>query len=151
MFGVTSPYLIKIFGGASVILTLACGLLFWLYTDGLEKNAALSAQNSGFKAQIEELKQNQQTAYEVSDAYQKKLSDLNKRHDDLKRMYGHTCIPVRDDPASGGHHAAPADQLSGSDGLSTTALLDFARDADQVREQLIGCQNFIAKISRKGH
>lgn len=92
-------------------------------------------------------KEAQAITREVSDEYQSQISALNRRVADLKRVRTQ-CVPFYSDP-TGGHHGSTDGEFRGPDGgITAGTLLDFARDAEQTRLQLIGCQDWIKKVEK---
>lgn len=82
----------------------------------------------------------------VSNEYQKHLGDLNKRYNALRVQHSR-CVAVSTSGAPYGHNATPTGGLSKQNGVTSESLLEFARDCEQVRGQLIGCQSFLKKIN----
>lgn len=82
---------------------------------------------------------------EVSNDYQKNLSDLNNRMLDYDGV--RECVPVSD--TAGGRDDSPQGQgHAGADGVNPTTLYRFARDAEQYRIQLTACQDFVRRASK---
>jgi hypothetical protein len=93
----------------------------------------------------EQFRKQQAITYEVSDEYQKKLSALNKRVSDLKRMYNGACVPVTSNASGRRDAGASAGKLLGAHGISDQWLIEFSAEAEKVRQQLIACQTFIRR------
>ena len=83
---------------------------------------------------------------EVSNEYQKSLNSLNSRYKSLRMQYG-KCVAISNSNAPTGHNASTSGQLPIPYGIDPQTLLDYARDAEQVRIQLIGAQRFIELIA----
>lgn len=82
---------------------------------------------------------------EVSNAYQSKISSLNSQLTRLRNVQPARCVPVTQ--PSGGYHATPQSgkPTRPNGGVDSSALYDFAGEAERYRLQLIGCQDFILK------
>lgn len=136
---------IQIAGGAIVAFVISYCLhtvdLWWIEAGHAKE---LSDQKTTLIAECETDKT---ITKEASNDYQKKLSDTQRQLDDLKRVRPARCVPVSTPrPAAGCDGAAGNEKPSGTDGgISSTALLDFAGEAEKYRIQLISCQDFITK------
>lgn len=80
---------------------------------------------------------------------QSKVSDLNSRVANLKRLRPSNCVPITPDAArvrneKTGDAGLPRSN-GGALGIESDALFDFARDAEEVGLQLDACQDFIEK------
>lgn len=85
---------------------------------------------------------------EVSNDYQKSLSDLNGRVA-ARKLQPQNCIAVLSGAASG-HPAATGTNADGSaHGINVADLREFAADAERYRLRLIACQAFINKTWEK--
>ena len=84
----------------------------------------------------------------VSNDYLEKLHALNSRYDSLRVQHGR-CVSVAASKPAVRDNATAAAELPRQDGksvgLTSDALFSFARDAEHVRLQLLGCQSFITK------
>lgn len=132
--------------GASAVTVAVCFMLHKI--DLMVVDAAHARELTAQAGRIEKIcQQAQSITAEVSNDYQTKLSALDKRLADLKRLQ--RCVPVNHPAdAAGGRDAAPGHgQLPGPDGVYSDVLYDFAADAEKVRLQLIACQSFIRKES----
>ena len=82
----------------------------------------------------------------VSHEYEGKIFALNQQLDAIKRVRPTSCIVVQPSRAARGRDAASSTaKPARPDGITSDALLDFARDAEQYRLQLTACQAFIAE------
>lgn len=129
---------------AGIILTGVFGAGWWVESQiaGTTLRNALEAQETALHTQCDADKK---LTSEVSNALQKKLSATNARLSELKRVYSQTtCLPIA--RAAGGPDAATGAKLTGPDGITVTALFDYAGDAEKYRLQLESCQQFISKV-----
>lgn len=86
-----------------------------------------------------------QITYEVSDEYQKKITSLNRRVGQLKRMYDSAqCLPITT-AASRPDAASSGTKLSGQGGIRTDWLIDLGASCEDMRLKVIGLQDFIKK------
>ena len=83
----------------------------------------------------------------VANDYQKKADALTLQFNALVGVQHSRCVAVATaKPAAGNHGKAPGAKLSGQNaGVTSDALFAFARDAEQVRLQLLSCQSFITQ------
>jgi hypothetical protein len=85
---------------------------------------------------------------EVSNEYQKKITVLNRRVGELKRLHSAVCVPIAGTP--GGHDAAEgAGKLPRPHGIAAGPLYDFGDDAEQVGLRLDACQDFVRRVWKK--
>lgn len=89
----------------------------------------------------------QETTREVSHDYQTKLANLNAKYAALKRM--HYCVPINV-KTPGRRNATEGDKgLPRADGgITSEALREYARDAEQTGLQLDACQDFLRRTSK---
>ena len=86
----------------------------------------------------------------VSNDYQKKLADLGRQLDAVKRVQPTRCIPVSAPrPACGSNAKTGANQPVDQNGVTSDALYSLAGEAERYRLQLIACQDFIAETWAK--
>jgi hypothetical protein len=127
--------------GASLLVSYGAHKVVMMYVNSQHEIALATLEVDMTK----KCKEAQAITREVSDEYQSQISALNRRVADLKRLRAQ-CVPVYADP-TGGHNGASTGELRGPDGgITAGTLLDFARDAEQTRLQLIGCQDWIRKV-----
>ena len=82
----------------------------------------------------------------VSNDYQKKVTDLGNQLAALKLREPSRCISVSPaKPSCRGNASPKSSEPSGTDGVTSYALYDYASDAEKYRIQLISCQDFISK------
>lgn len=88
---------------------------------------------------------------EASHAYQINLSNLNHELARAKLLYASAptkCTPIHTagypNPAASAE--LPNAHAGDATGITTSALIDFAGDAEHTRLQLIGCQGFVTKV-----
>jgi hypothetical protein len=127
----------KILGaGLAVALTLLVNS--WRVDAG-----KLAAAETALAASIAQCAADKQVTTEVSRDYQKNLAALRSRLA-AHRVQPDRCIAVARTPT--GHDAASgAGVATGSNGVSSGALIEYAGDAEQYRLQLIACQQFVLK------
>lgn len=127
--------------GASLLVSYVVHSVVMMYVNSQHEIALATLEADMTK----KCKEAQAITREVSDEYQSQISALNRRVSDLKRLRAQ-CVPVYADPP-GGYNGAGAGELRRSYGGVTAGILfDFARDAEQTRLQLIGCQDWIRKV-----
>lgn len=90
----------------------------------------------------------QQQTKDLSDAYQKKIADLNTRIAAALRVPAHCIMPRDTRPASGGNAATRDKGLSNGNGVSTGYLLEFAGRCETVGQQLDTCQATVGVIEK---
>lgn len=102
----------------------------------------LTAQAASLKKECDaEKKITEEVSYEL----QNKISDLDRRANEFKRLRP-DCIPIITHAASRDNDAKGDAGFSGSnEGVNSEALFDFAADAERVGLQLDACQGFIKK------
>lgn len=134
----------------AIIATFTVFIVGTLYIRALQAEIKLvTSQRDYNRAVYTQCVTDSQTAYEVSHGYQTKLRALDRQHADLKRVLDNAvCVPIGD--TAGGHHATAAGgELSRPHGLLAEPLLAYARDAEQVRLQLIACQDWITRTRKE--
>ena len=82
---------------------------------------------------------------EVANDYQNQLTTLTDDYNALRVQYDGSVKIKSTDAASCNYEGSPSGQLSSEDGIPAQELIDLARDAEEVRVRLIGCQSFIKK------
>ena len=92
---------------------------------------------------IKQCEDDKKLTKDVSNEYQNQISDLNIRLIELKRVRPSVCIPITRTPfkCDAGSRSGHVD----GNGVTSTALYDFAGKAERYRRQLIACQSFILK------
>lgn len=86
-----------------------------------------------------------QVTYEVSDEYQKKISALNRRAGELKRMHDNAkCLPVTSTP-SRSDATSPRGELSRQGGIRSDWFIDLGASCEDMRLRVVGLQEFIRK------
>lgn len=89
---------------------------------------------------------------EVSNELQSKVSSLDARLASIKRLRPDACLSVLADPARKHDDAAHNAGLPRQNGeVSSAALFDFARDAEEVGLRLDACQGFVKKTWTLAH
>jgi len=108
--------------------------------------AALAQQADSIQ---NECKAAQLVTQEVSRDYQNAIVDLNGQLASAKRLRPNACIAVhKPNPPCRCDGSTTSTEFSGSDvGVARFDLLDFSRDAEQVRLQLKACQKFVARTN----
>jgi hypothetical protein len=109
----------------------------------IDHEAELKGQQIALVKQCESQKQ---ITEDVSHDYQTKLSTLNRRIANLKRLYGQTarCVPVAK-PTTGHDATANGRKHVRENGILAERLIEYAGEAEQYRLQLKACQSFINK------
>lgn len=142
------------------VVGICCAVLTALVAFGVHKLDVVRLEDKQIKALAAQQKQlvaacdkAQKITEEVSHDYQEQLYALGRQLDHLKRVRTTSqCVPTTGGPA--GRDGTPTGgKLSGTHGVRTDWLYDYAAKAEQVRLQLIACQNFIKKereIDAKG-
>lgn len=118
-------------------------MLHSIVTSGIESKhrAELVAQAEALNSKCAEDKK---ITEEISNAYEAALSDLNSKYDALVRLRPRRCVAVSaSKPPSGDHATSAGGELPRQDGVTSGTLYEYARDAEQVRLKLLGCQDFI--------
>lgn len=103
------------------------------------------AEREAYKLSHAQCETDKIIASEVSNEYQKKLTDLDTQLRDLRRVYRDTCVPINR-PSGRRHAAAPEGELREPDGIEAEWLIDYAGDAERVRLRLLGCQDFLNRL-----
>lgn len=120
-------------------------MAFWLH------GARVDALNATHARQIEQAKaeavkgweEAQKQTFEVSDEYQRQLTDLRRRLD-ARRVQPSVCVPVA--PADPGRRdAATGTEPVRPNGVDAASLLGFAAEAEEYRLRLIACQKLLAE------
>lgn len=125
--------------GAAILAIFGLG---W-HTRGIISDSRLkSALESQEIELVKKCTDNQKTTYEVSNEYQKKITALNNRIAALK-LQPKTCVPVT--ITTSGYNATAGSLDARAHGITSSALYDYAGDAEKYRLQLISCQDFINK------
>lgn len=87
---------------------------------------------------------NQKITEGVSNEYQTKIADLNRRVANLKRMRTANCnVQLAD--AAGGGNAETGKLVYRHDGIPFDSLIEYAASAEEVGLRLDACQAFIQK------
>ena len=95
---------VAVFGMLALVATLAAG---WFYVAALRAdNSRLGQAQKQSAAQLQSCVKQHLISQEVSRAYQEKLSIVDRRVSDLKRVHHGRCIPVL---RAGGSDAAAGD------------------------------------------
>lgn len=125
---------------AALILSIFAGRTIWEISEGYKAKAEQSAIQLSFC-----VKQNT-INNEEANAYEDRISDLDSRVDALrKRVRDDQCIPI---PKPTGQSDARADGgYAEPHGIEAGALVDYARDCEQLRQQVIGLQSYIRRSS----
>jgi hypothetical protein len=128
--------------GASVAV-LAYGLhTLDVYRIEDRHRVAMEAQA---QAMAQKCKDDKTITQGVSNAYQKKLADLNRRYRDLGRVQQHECVALSASGPSGGRDAAsPSGGHVYAHAVDPSQLFEYADDAERIRLQLIACQSFVS-------
>ena len=133
---------------ASIAAILAVFGATW-YVRGMkadiDQQAALQAQKIEIVAQCEADKR---ITSEASREYQKKISTLNNRVRELKRVLPARCVPVTS-AARGLDGSASAGVTTGTQGISAEWALDLGAEAEKYRQQLISLQEFVRKAGER--
>lgn len=84
----------------------------------------------------------------VSNAYQKKLADLNDQLAAVKRVrHNPRCVPTTASATSRRDAAAIQQKPVGTNAIRAEWLVDFAAEAEKYRLQLIACQDFVTRAT----
>jgi hypothetical protein len=84
-------------------------------------------------------------SYETSEKYQDQLSNLDRKLRALRVQYSTACIKIE---APGGSNATTAPgKLSGQNGITAEALLDFAGQCERERIKVIGLQEYSKRLN----
>ena len=129
---------------AAVLITLAvCAGVYTVRINVLEKQhiKALDKQKTDLQKQCAEEKA---VTTEVSNELQTKYSALAGQYNKLKRVRPSYCVPVTG-PTGGRDGTGTDGKLSRPHGVNSDDLIDYGRDAEQCRLQLMACQSFIKK------
>lgn len=104
--------------------------------DGLK--TALERQMIELVAKCESDKE---TTRKIGEEYEAKISTLNSRVANLRRMSATRCVPVA--RSSDAAHGSTAAGLPNVDGVHPSELIDLAAEAEKQRQQLISLQDFV--------
>lgn len=133
-------------GGALATALIAYGLHSF-DVNRIEANhaKALKAQAVALNDQCEKQKA---ITEKVSNDYQNKISDLNRRIADARRLHGHNaCIAIKSN-TSGRHDATASGGVASGQGaggysIDINQYIDFASEGEKYRIQLLACQDFV--------
>ena len=140
-------------GVAFIAAAVAWHLAGWvneMQVDRLNREHA-TAMDAAIKAERETCAAQKATTKEVSDAYQKKIRDINARHADaVHRLLQHEagkCVCPAD--AAPGHDAAAGSDAvyCPGDGINGVDRLGRAAAAERQAQQLIACQDYVTRIT----
>ncbi len=93
----------------------------------------------------EECEKAKQLTEDVDNAYQQKIAKLRADVKRVRSVYkSDHCLPVS--KATSGDNATPAGVVSGTYAIHSSELIDYAEQAEQVRIQLLGCQEYVRGI-----
>ena len=106
------------------------------------ENTSLKTQLIQAEANFTKCQEDGIKSKEISSDYQKSNSSLKSQLDRLRRSS--KCIVPYNGSRSVG--TAAEGKLSGSDGISTGWLYEFAGRAEETRLKLIGCQKFVSDV-----
>lgn len=84
----------------------------------------------------------------VDNEYTQKISTLNGRLADARRLYGNACLAVAGNAASGNDGATGTGKRSGQsiEGyriIPVQTYIDYAAEGEKYRIQLLACQDFV--------
>jgi hypothetical protein len=103
----------------------------------------LAAQAEKINQECEKAKQ---TTERLDNEYQ---SQITKLRADVKRARGmyksNQCVPIAK-TAIGDNATSTADIVRGRDAVPVASLIDYSESAEQVRIQLLGCQDYVKSI-----
>lgn len=80
----------------------------------------------------------------AAESYENKISTLSNRVASLKRVSATKCVPIANTASV--THGSPATGLSNANGITASELVDYAGDAEKVRQQLISLQDFVRDV-----
>lgn len=84
----------------------------------------------------------------VSNAYQKKLADLNDQLAAVKRVrHNPRCVSTTASATSRRDAAASQQKPAATNAIRAEWLVDFAAEAEKYRLQLIACQDFVTRAT----
>lgn len=102
--------------------------------------SALSEQETALKAQCQADKE---LTSKVGREYETKISTLNSRVSQLKRLQSTKCVPVTS--SAGIANGSAATGHANVDAINSGDLIDYAGEAEKQRQQLISLQEFVRR------
>ena len=123
---------------AALIISLFAGQMIWDISESNKEKAKEA------NAQLSLCVKQNTINNEEANAYEDRISDLDSRVNALrKRVRDDQCIPIfkpagQPDARAEGRYVEP-------NGIEAGALVDYARDCEQLRQQLIGLQSFVRR------
>ena len=138
--------------GAAIIIALGGSYIFGLRAQNelLSQKIKFVREERDFSiSQYTQCLSDQRLTEEASNDYQTKISSLNNQLRDIKRLRDNpSCIPVTQ-PSCEHNVPTPERKPSGSNGLRTEWLYDFAAEGEEYRLRLMACQDFIRKTWKR--
>lgn len=134
----TKPLIILIAVMSLIIAAEGVGLkLLW------SKAETLKTERDAARSTADQCEKDKALTSENADEQEKQNSIIRRQLDKLKRVPNASrCVPTPRAPAER-NGPASAGELSGPHGVYAGDLLDFAGDAELVRQALISCQSFV--------
>jgi len=123
----------------SALLLLA---MSWQIQNWKAKADQLDAKNT----ELSKCYGDQKLTQELSLDYQKKISAVEYRLANAKRLRSEVCLPISNSPSS--IIRTDTAKLPNANGISSWALIDYAADAQKVNERAALCKDFLEKFSK---
>lgn len=88
----------------------------------------------------------------VSHEYQKKVSDLNARLSDARKLYSRSCVALVAPDSPGGYDAATSSREFAGQAvteirkLPADFVIDLVGEGEKYRLQLLACQDFVRQV-----
>ncbi len=128
-------------GGSLVTLLVAWGLHSGVV--GIMKMRHANELRMQKETLIEQFEKQKKVTEEVSNEYQKQITNLNSRVATLRSVRPTQCIVPASTPTDGHNAGTSGSGHAGQNGVTTSALYEYAGDAERYRIQLTSCQTFI--------
>tara|TARA_R110000851_G_scaffold287513_3_gene441554 strand:- start:21939 stop:22358 length:420 start_codon:yes stop_codon:yes gene_type:complete len=122
------------------------GLSAWLRITHLQLDAMEISRDAWKRAETD-CKLDAKTVEEVSREFENAKVITDRKLRDMRRLLDNTHIPIT--KPSSVRNAASADGELRGQGVGQIGadwIINFAEDAEDVRQRFIGCQNYLAKI-----
>lgn len=151
----TNPLSLKftaIAGGIMLLLLIAAGAVIQIQSLRLDLKdkeiTAITLERDTAKAETLICRKDQETAYEISDQYQKRLTASDRELATYKRMLSQSACVIPCIEATGGCDATTSAGLPGKHGIRVEWLLEEAARANRYTEQLGACQDWIEQSGK---